>query len=69
MFHSKDGWFFVRLAYGKVAIEKHVNPSERSAVEARIVLTPEDWASIVASVSSGGEINDRYQKALDFHNG
>lgn len=32
-----------------------------------VTFTPEEWASIVASVSRGGESDGRYYKALEFH--
>ena len=67
MFHAKDGWFFSRLAYGKVVIEKRENAKETSPIVSYAVFTAEEWASIVASVSSGGEMDGRWKNALDFH--
>lgn len=65
--HSKNGWFFHRLKNGMVAVEKRDGQKDTSPVMERGVFTAEEWASIVASVSSGGEVNDRWRKSLDFH--
>lgn len=67
MFHSKDGWFFYRLKYGRVMIEKHDGAKKTDPLIASVYLSAEEWASIVAAVSSTGEVNDRFQRALDFH--
>jgi hypothetical protein len=69
MFHCKDGWFFERYPKGGVAIIKRADAKEQSPVVASIIITPEEWASIVASVSVGSEFNGRWQQALNFHNG
>ena len=67
MFHLKNGWFFSRLPSGDVAIEKHKDANEKSPLVTFINVSPEEWASIVASVSIKGEADRRWYTALDFH--
>jgi len=69
MFHCKDGWFFERYPKGGVAIIKRESANEQSPIVASIICTPEEWASVVASVSARGEGNRRWYVALDFHSG
>jgi len=69
MFHAKDGWFFTRLSGGVVAVEKRTDANETSPIVSYATFTPEEWASIVAAVSAGGENNRRWYQALDFHHG
>lgn len=69
MFHSKDGWFFSRLENGSVAVEKRLTAKETSGLREYIVFTPEEWASIVASVSKTGEAHGRFFQAFAFHDG
>lgn len=58
-YHSHSDWHWKRLPDGGVRVttgggEEHT-------------LTAEAWASIVASVSKGGEENGRFYDALAFH--
>lgn len=69
MFHAKDGWFFTRLENGTVAIEKRKDAKETSPIVSYATFTPDEWASIVASVSKTGEANRRFFQALSFHSG
>jgi hypothetical protein len=69
MFHWKDGWFFERLPNGSVMITKRKDGGLESPIITREVIPPEEWASVVASVSKHGDFNPYYQQALDFHNG
>lgn len=68
MFHAKAGWFFERRLGGSVVIVRRRTANENSQIVAEIILSPNEWASVVASVSSGGEFNGRWKQALDFHN-
>ncbi|MCI0553693.1 MAG: hypothetical protein L0287_22325 [Anaerolineae bacterium] len=69
MFHLKEGWFFERLPNGSVMVTKRKDAGLESPIITRIVVLPEEWASVVAAVSAAGEFNGRWQKALDFHSG
>jgi hypothetical protein len=69
MFHAKDGWFFSRLPNGIVTVEKRMEAKETSPLVSYATFTPEEWASIVASVSVNGENDRRWYVALDFHMG
>jgi hypothetical protein len=66
MFHAKDGWYFDRLPGGMVRIERRTNDAKNTLIEA-LTVTPETWASIVASVSELGETGDTHRHALIFH--
>lgn len=59
-YHSHSNWHWQRLPDGSVMI------SGRDQGVAHVV-TAETWASIVASVSKGGEENGRFYDALAFH--
>ena len=70
MFHYRDGLSFGRLHDGSVVIVK----TDRSTITDgeefeifRIVIDPNNWASIVASVSKGGEEHGRFYQAQRFH--
>ena len=69
MFHAKKGWFFVRNENDSVTIFKRKEAKEDAPVVSYGNFTPEEWASIVASVSKTGEANGRFFQALAFHNG
>lgn len=78
MFHQANNLFFGRTKDGDVRILKLNEPPQEwpkmgySFPENTIldVTIPADhWASIVASVSSGGEENGRWYNAIDFHKG
>lgn len=63
-FHAQDGWYFERQPDGSVKISAAV---QRCIEE--IVLTPDTWASIVASVSAASETSARWNQAREFHAG
>lgn len=69
MFHAKAGWFFERYPNGSVAIVRRETANEKSKIVAEIILSPNEWASVVASVSVNGEADRRWYTALDFHMG
>jgi hypothetical protein len=67
MFHWRDGWFFERMPNGSVMITKRKDAGMESPIITREIIPPEEWASIVASVSIKGERDRRWYTALDFH--
>jgi hypothetical protein len=76
MFHLKDGWNFGRQDDGSVVIE-HRNYqidaetgkyTQLYTVNTRLVVDADGWASVIASVSAGGEDHARFFAALEFHN-
>lgn len=75
MLHWRDNWFFGRTASGSVRILKFAaNPPIFPKAEAvypsavvDLVIPESEWASIVASVSYGGEQDGRYFAALKLH--
>lgn len=69
MFHLKEGWFFERLSDGSVMVTKRKDAGSESPIITRMIVPPNEWASVVASVSAGGELNGRWKSALDFHSG
>lgn len=64
-FHARDGWFFRREADGSVRIlaPDSMGPGAHQAV----ALDANTWASVVASVSRGGETSESFQAARSFH--
>lgn len=60
-FHAHDGWHFRRNEDGSVTIWPGVG--DEASFE------PSEWASIVASVSVGGETSQAYHRALGLHSG
>jgi hypothetical protein len=68
-FHWTDGWYFKRQPDGSVRIMRP-SMSSVSAMEylqIDIVIPPNEWASIICSVSAEGENGDRWNAAQDFH--
>lgn len=70
MFHSQKGLFFERLDGGSVRIrktydERDIRPDN---VIADVTLSDSEWASVVATLSYGGENATSYAAALKFHN-
>lgn len=67
-FHWKDGWFFKRVKDGSVRI---MRPESRDGREeyllTDVTVKPNEWASIVCSVSAEGETGPRWEQAQDFH--
>lgn len=75
MFHLEDNLFFGRRADGSVRILKFTSPpldfpqadaDYPDAVLDKTVDTP-SWASVVCSVSKGGETSTRWEWAQNFH--
>jgi len=67
-FHWQDGWFFRRLPDGSVRVRKfQAPPTPDAELEMEAVIVPAEWASIVCSVSAGGETGERWDAAQDFH--
>jgi hypothetical protein len=59
-FHWRDGWMFSRMPDGSVQLV-------HSFKGVNLIIPAAEWASIVCSVSDGGESNGRHRKALEFH--
>jgi hypothetical protein len=61
MMHFRDGWFFRRTPDGAVRIQiRDYDPDESRALDDAEIITeleimPEEWASIVSSMSVDGE--------------
>lgn len=73
-FHWRDGWTFARNDDGSVTVrnENFVDDRLPDSQPGRFVLLtipPNEWASIVASVSKGGETSESYNGTLAFHAG
>lgn len=76
MFHLKDGWNFGRQDNGAVVIEHRNYQIDAETgkytslytVDTRLVVDADGWASIISSVSAGGEVDGRFFSALEFHN-
>lgn len=66
-FHWTDGVFFERTDDGSVKVTK--GGGFDTDGETLFVIDANSWASIVASVSAGGEGGGRYFRALSFHTG
>lgn len=65
-FYARDGLYFERLGDGSIRV-KHEHPPCSGQLKICVDLTPEAWASIVASMSLRGETGPTYQAALTFH--
>ena len=62
MFHAKDGWYFTRREDGSVRI---ISPDPKVT----IVLDPDTWCSVMASVALKGDTAEAFQDARDLHVG
>lgn len=67
-FHAKDGLFFERGGDGSVVVSL-LPEDDRSLRTRRIELDAGTWASVVASVSAGGETYASFATAQAFHTG
>lgn len=70
MFHWRHGWYFTRMPSGDVQV-RHV-PYEHlgfATPSVDITIPADEWASIVAAVSAGGNSAEVYAAAQDFHRG
>lgn len=69
-FHESASWYFRRLADGSVEIQPGATElvhSEDHGQRVVHVIDKNAWASIVASVSAGGEEDGRFYQAQAFH--
>lgn len=66
-FHARDNWYFRREDDGSVRIlaPDSLGPGAHQVV----TLDADTWASVVASVSSGGETAETFHAAQRFHDG
>jgi hypothetical protein len=79
MFHYKDNLFFGRMNNGSVRIIKFAKPpkdwpqaegfytSYEDAVLFDVIVDADSWCSVISSVSAGGEWNNGFYKAKEFH--
>lgn len=65
-FHWRDGIFFKRLPDGAVRLRRFTDFNYSPTYEDAII-PPNEWASIVCSVSKEGETGARWNAAQDFH--
>lgn len=64
VYHAKEGLSFIRQMNGEVIVEK----KERDGSTSTVTLDEYVWSSIVCQMSRGGEHDERFQAALEFHN-
>lgn len=65
-FHSHDGWYFERQLDGGVAVYRGGDHTPNSG-ELMCEFDINAWASILACMSSGSEIDGRFYAAREFH--
>lgn len=63
-FHWQDGLFFTRLRDGSVRIRKFTGPPYVDPT-LEVVIPPNEWASIVASMSATGETYETWRMAYN----
>jgi hypothetical protein len=68
MFHAKDNWYFEKFPDNSVRIAKRIGRPE-SPTTFEIILTAEEWASVIATMSYYGEEDYGFYRALNFHRG
>lgn len=68
-FHSKDGWWWERLADGSVGVTLTGLTANPDVIDAQVVFDPDTWASIVAFVSATGDNQETWGRARRLHNG
>ena len=72
-FHWQHGWYFSRLPDGSVEVRNHGDFDKHDPNcgpgdgRTTLVIPPNEWASIVCSVSKDGETGERWDAAQDFH--
>lgn len=64
-FHAHDGWFFRREEDGSVRIL--APDSAGRGASQKVVLDPNTWASVVASVSASGDTSETFGAAKRLH--
>lgn len=73
-FHTQNNLFFERKIGGSVLITKYSDETrwaDGSPTLPPIFVQEVDegtWCSVIAAMSAGGEADDRYRLATDFHN-
>lgn len=67
-FHTHSNLFFRRLKDGSVVVEKWTQ-EQPFTIQSSITLTPETWASVVASMSLEGENGKTFNEALERQTG
>lgn len=68
-YHWREGLYFSRLASGDVRIHKAINHPNDTMAATDLLIPANEWASIVAAVSKGGETSESYSGTLAFHTG
>ena len=68
-FHWREGLHFKRMESGGVRVVKRNDYPSQAIPVMDFVIPPNEWASIVASVSKGGETGESYRGTLAFHMG
>lgn len=63
-YHWRDGWYFDRTEDGSVVISK----GPREEAHQALIIPPNEWASIVASVSASSETAESFAAAQRLHN-
>lgn len=63
-FHWREGWYFRRLPDGSVGIVHRETPTSEW-LRADLIIPPNEWASIVASMSNAGETAKTFRAAHD----
>lgn len=63
MFHARDGLFFSREQDGTVKVRLE----SLTGMATDIILPPDAWASVIASVSARGETLDTWNEARQYH--
>jgi hypothetical protein len=66
-FHAHDGWYFRRNGDGSVTVSVTQTAQADAPVEREVTVSPETWASIVASVSLHGESALTFAAAAGLH--
>ena len=76
-FHWRDNLFFKRLDDGSVQITTKIEPNKYDhetqqsiryeMIRHQYIIPPNEWASIIASVSLCGETSEKYCTSVDFH--
>jgi hypothetical protein len=70
MFHLREGFFFERQPDGSVRIVYAPPPhNEPLNVLAEITVPPNEFASVMASVSSRGETSETWTEAVEYLTG
>ncbi len=69
MFHAKAGVYFGRLSDGSVEVIVKADACENAQVLKALSLSPDSWASVVASVSRAGESAEQFAAAVALHAG